>query len=380
MNPVAEAFAKLFNKEAQVVASAPGRVNLIGEHIDYIDGYVLPFAIICRTTVAIAKRNDRLIRIASQQRDGTIVEIAVSELMPGTGVDWARYPLGVVWTMGISSGLDVLIDGNVPLGAGLSSSAAIECSMAVALNELFQLGHSPESLAKLTQKAENDYAGMPSGIMDQSVSLMAKAGSAFLLDCKDLSTRNIPFDLGKHELELLIVDTQMRHALTDGGYASRRADSESAVAKLGHTSMRDITLEFLEANKAKITNTEYRRARHAITEIARVLSSVDALENRDFTRLGTLLNQSHASLRDDYNVSCPELDLAVEIAQRDGALGARMVGGGFGGSAIVLASIAKIKPLKVEIADAFKEAGFVAPRFFNSLPSDGASIDYAAGN
>jgi galactokinase len=152
MNPVAVAFSQLFNKEAQVVASAPGRVNLIGEHVDYSDGFVLPFAIICRTTVAIAKRNDRLIRIASQQRDGTIVEVAVSELMPGAGVDWARYPLGVVWTMGISSGLDVLIDGNVPLGAGLSSSAAIECSMAIALNELFHLGHSLETLAKLTQE------------------------------------------------------------------------------------------------------------------------------------------------------------------------------------------------------------------------------------
>jgi galactokinase len=139
---------------------------------------------------------------------------------------------------------------------------------------------------------------------------MAKAGSALLLDCKDLSTRHIPFDLAKHQLELLIVDTQMRHTLTDGGYASRRADSESAVAKLGLTSMRDITLDFLQSNKSKITDTEYRRARHAITEISRVLKSVDALENRDFTQLGTLLNESHSSLRDDYNVSCPELDLA----------------------------------------------------------------------
>ena len=268
----------------------------------------------------------------------------------------------------------IFVDGKVPLGAGLSSSAALECSVATALNELFRLGHDVRDLARLTQKAENDFVGVPCGIMDQSISLMGKNGHALLLDCRDLSTKLVPMDLASSNLELLIIDTQAHHSLVDGGYAERRAACESAAAKLGK-SMRELSIGELETNKSKLTDTEYRRARHAVSEIARVLDCVKALESQNFSRAGELINQSHISLRDDYNVSCPELDLAVDTSNKSGALGARMVGGGFGGSAIALVKVDQIENTKGAVVKAFAEKGFKAPRFFESLPSSGASID-----
>lgn len=369
----AMSFGTIFGSKPDVIAAAPGRINLIGEHVDYSDGFVLPFAISSRTTVAIKKRTDQKIRLASAQRQSSIFEIELDDLKPGSEGKWERYPLGVIWALGIQSGLDIFIDGKVPLGAGLSSSAALECSMAVALNHLFNLNFSMKDLAKLTQKAENEYVGVPCGIMDQSISLMGKTGNALLLDCRDLSTRLVPIDLAASALELLIVDTQAHHSLVDGGYAERRANCESAATKLGK-SMRELTIEELEANKSKLTETEYRRARHAVTEIARVQECVKALEDKDFKLVGELITKSHLSLRDDYNVSCPELDVAVETALKQGALGARMVGGGFGGSAIALFRQDQISQGKEAITKSFTLNGFKAPRFFESLPSEGAEI------
>ena len=366
-------FQSIFGSEPDVVAAAPGRINLIGEHIDYSDGFVLPFAISSRTTVAIKKRSDQKIRLASAQRHSTIFESSIGQLHPGAEGKWERYPLGVIWALGIKNGLDIFVDGRVPLGAGLSSSAALECSVAVALNHLFELKLTNTELAKLTQKAENDFVGMPCGIMDQSISLMGQAGHALLLDCRDLSTKLIPIDLAASDLELLIIDTQAHHSLVDGGYAERRGNCEAAAAKLGK-SMRELNLAELESGKSKLTEVEYRRARHAVTEISRVLECVSALEAKDFLRVGQLLNDSHKSLRDDYNVSCPELDLAVETSNKSKALGARMVGGGFGGSAIALLKRDDIQSAKDAITKAFALNGFKAPRFFESLPSDGAQI------
>lgn len=366
-------FQTVFGQTPDVVATAPGRINLIGEHVDYSDGLVLPFAISSRTTVSIKRRDDLKIRLASAQRQSSIFEIDLNSLKPGSEGKWERYPLGVIWVLGIKSGLDIYVDGKVPLGAGLSSSAALECSMAVALNHLFNLGLSTKDLAKLTQRAENEYVGVPCGIMDQSISLMGKVGNALLLDCRDLSTKLVPIDLAADDLELLIIDTQAHHSLVDGGYAERRANCESAAAKLGK-SMRDLSIEELEANKEKLTEVEYRRARHAISEIARVLECVSALERRDFKQVGELVTKSHLSLRDDYNVSCPELDLAVDTALKNGALGARMVGGGFGGSAIALLNRNQIGSTKEAISKAFALNGFKAPRYFESLPSAGAEI------
>ena len=374
MSRIEEKFLETFGEEPDLVAAAPGRVNLIGEHIDYSDGFVLPFAIKDRTLVAARKRNDSTVRIASAQRRNKIVTVDISKVKPGLKGEWERYALGVLWALGVKEGVDLLIDGHVPLGAGLSSSAALECSVATAMNHLFDLGFNLEELARLTQKAENQYVGVPCGIMDQSVSLMATQGSALLLDCRDLTTKNIPFDVASSGLELLIIDTQAHHALTDGGYAERRASCESVVAKLGITSLRELSMEQLENSRGLLTETEFVRARHAVTEMKRVLECVEALSNSDFERVGQLINQSHASLRDDYTVSCPELDTAVEAALAAGALGSRMVGGGFGGSAIALIQASKTTETIKAVEKAFSSKGFKAPRFFTSLPSQGAEL------
>lgn len=367
-------FVDTFGQSPEVIAAAPGRVNLIGEHIDYSDGYVLPFAIADRTYAALRRRPDRLVRIASAQRKNTVITVNLDEVHPGLKGQWERYVLSVMWAMQVKHGVDVMIDGHVPLGAGLSSSAALECSVATALNDLFSLGFSVESLARLAQKGENEYVGVPCGIMDQSVSLMAKRGSALLLDCRDLTSRDIAFDVASHGLELLIIDTQAHHSLTDGGYAQRRASCDGVVAKLSVRSMRELTMEKLEASHDLISTTEFMRARHAVTEIARVLDAVKALESKNFTTLGGLLNASHASLRDDYDVSCPELNTAVDAAITAGALGARMVGGGFGGSAIALIKASHTQETIKSIEVAFESKRFKTPRFFTSLPSQGAEI------
>jgi galactokinase len=374
MSQIEKKFLETFGAEPDLVAAAPGRVNLIGEHIDYSDGFVLPFAIKDRTLVAARKRGDSTVRIASAQRRNKIVTVDISKVKPGLKGEWERYALGVLWVLGVKEGVDLLIDGHVPLGAGLSSSAALECSVATAMNHLFDLGFNLEELARLTQKAENQYVGVPCGIMDQSVSLMATQGSALLLDCSDLTTKNIPFDVASSGLELLIIDTQAHHALTDGGYAERRASCESVVAKLGISSLRELSMEQLENSRGLLTETEFVRARHAVTEMKRVLECVEALSNSDFAKVGQLINQSHTSLRDDYTVSCPELDTAVEAALAAGALGSRMVGGGFGGSAIALIQASKTTETIKSVEKAFSSKGFKAPRFFTSLPSQGAEL------
>ena len=374
MSSIEEKFLETFGEEPDLVAAAPGRVNLIGEHIDYSEGFVLPFAIKDRTLVAARKRDDSIVRVASAQRRNKIITVDINEVKPGLKGEWERYALGVLWSMGVKSGVDLLIDGHVPLGAGLSSSAALECSVATAMNHLFDMGFSLEELARLTQKAENQYVGVPCGIMDQSVSLMATNGFALLLDCRDLSTRNIPFDVASQGLELLIIDTQAHHALTDGGYAERRASCESVAAKLGVKSMRELTREQLDSSRDQLSESEYIRARHAVTEMKRVLDCVEALASEDFTQVGQLLNQSHNSLRDDYTVSCPELDTAVEASLAAGALGARMVGGGFGGSAIALIQASKTSQTISAVEKAFADKKFKAPRFFTSLPSQGAEL------
>ena len=374
MSSIEEKFLETFGEEPDLVAAAPGRVNLIGEHIDYSEGFVLPFAIKDRTLVAARKRDDSTVRVASAQRRNKIVTVDIKDVKPGLKGEWERYALGVLWSMGVKSGVDLLIDGHVPLGAGLSSSAALECSVATAMNHLFDMGFNLEELARLTQKAENQYVGVPCGIMDQSVSLMATNGFALLLDCRDLSTRNIPFDVASHGLELLIIDTQAHHALTDGGYAERRESCESVAATLHVKSMRELTIAQLDASRDLLSETEYIRARHAITEMKRVLDCVEALSSGDFVRVGQLMNQSHLSLRDDYNVSCPELNAAVEASLAAGALGSRMVGGGFGGSAIALIKASKTSSTISAVEKAFADRKFKAPRFFTSLPSQGAEL------
>lgn len=374
MPDVRTQFREIFGHTPILSAAAPGRVNLIGEHIDYSDGYVLPFAVEDRVLVSIRKREDRLIRLASVQRNNDVVTVSLDDLEPGIHGDWERYPLGVIWALGVEQGVDLLIDGRVPLGAGLSSSAALECSVALALNTLFSLGHSAEALARLAQRAENDFVGVPCGIMDQSVSLMARAGHALLLDCRDLSRRHVKFDVASNGLELLIIDTRADHALVDGVYAERRASCESVASKFNVEALRDLSMEDVNSARGALTETQYLRARHAITEMDRVLESVVALEASDFIGLGRLLSDSHRSLRDDYSVSCPELNTVVDAAMGVGALGARMVGGGFGGSAIALIEKDAYETTVSTIRENFKAREFKAPRFFTSLPSGGAAL------
>jgi galactokinase len=373
---LATTFSKTFSSNPEIICEAPGRVNLIGEHVDYCDGFVMPFAISDRTYAAISRRQDRRIRIASKQRRNEVFETNLDDLKPGLDGKWERYICGVIWAFGskITSGLNILVDGQVALGAGLSSSAALECSVALALNELFSTEYSLAELARLAQRAENEYVGMPCGIMDQSVSLMAQSGNALLLDCRDLSTQQIPLDLASAGLELLIIDTRAHHALVDGGYAERRASCESAANKLGIKALRDCSLAQLEGSRNKLTELEYMRAEHVVRDIERVHECVFRLKQNDFAAVGQILSQSHASLCDLFEISCPELDLAVAAALANNSLGGRMIGGGFGGSAIALFRVADISAAKVAIAKAFAEVGFTEPRFFTSLPSSGAKV------
>jgi len=369
-------FTSLFGRSPEVICEAPGRVNLIGEHVDYCDGFVMPFAISDRTFAAIARRSDRKIRIASVQRKNEIYESSIDDLDPTTAGKWEKYVLGVIWAFGekINTGLDIAIDGHVALGAGLSSSAALECSVAVGLNEIFESNFMLPELARLAQRAENDFVGMPCGIMDQSVSLMAESGSALLLDCRDLSTELIPLDLAKSGLELLIIDTRAHHALVDGGYAERRTSCESAAAKLEIKALRDYTITELIESKSKLTELEFKRAQHIVNDIVRVHQTVNHLKQNDFKSVGEILTQSHASLRDLFEISCPELDLAVDTALANKSLGGRMIGGGFGGSAIALFKVEDVAEAKIAVEKAFAESGFKKPRFFTSLPSAGASV------
>ena len=372
---ISSSFSAHFGHAPEVIAQAPGRVNLIGEHVDYNDGFVLPFAISAVTRVAISRRSDNQITIVtSHGAHSEKFTTASNEIEKKPEEIWPRYVLGVIWLLGINAGMDIYIESEVPQGAGLSSSAALECSIATALVRLFNLDRDLATLARATQRAENDYVGVPCGIMDQSISLMGRAGYALLLDCRDLSTRYVPVDFADSALQLLVVDTRAHHALVDGGYAARRASCESAARTLGISSLRDLDLETLQNSKEKLDSQTYQRVRHVVTEIARVHEAILALEAKDFQRLGSILNQSHDSLRDDYTVSCPELDVAVTAARESGALGARMVGGGFGGSAIALVRESDVGKVSVAIERAFADQGFTAPRFFTALPSDGAKI------
>jgi galactokinase len=353
-------FQNLFNASPNLVSAAPGRVNLIGEHVDYNQGLVLPFAIDSVTYCALRLRDDEKILLSSKQVESIIYETSLSNLAPKTGLDWTRYILGVIWSLGIKRGVEILIDSEVPQGAGLSSSAA--------------LGLTRIELAQLTQRAENEFVGVPCGIMDQTISLLGKVGHAILLDCRDLTSKLIPVNFAENGLRLLIIDTQAHHALVDGGYAKRRAQCEEVAEFFGLISLRDLSATELEKKKTLLDSTLYSRALHVVTEIDRVNAAVSALKINDFRLFGELLNQSHDSLRFQYQVSCPELDCAVEISQKSGALGARMIGGGFGGSAIALVKDGDVGMVASAVERSFAEAGFKSPRFFDAIPSEGARL------
>ena len=374
---VVTAFQELTGRAPDGVWVAPGRVNLIGEHTDYNEGLVLPFAIAARTAVAAARRPDGVARVASLQRAAEVVESTVAELGPDTVAGWSAYVLGVVWALREDGqdvgGADLVLDGKVPLGSGLSSSASVECAVALAMSDLHDLALPGERLAELAQRAENDAVGAPTGPMDQRASVLCTAGHALLLDTRDMSTQQVPLDPGAAGLALLVVDSRVHHEHAGGEYGARRRSCEQACAELGVPALRDVSVDDLGSALGRLSDDVLRRrVRHVVTEDVRTRATVAGLRAGDWAAVGAAMTASHASMRDDYEISCPELDVLVASALDTGALGARMTGGGFGGCAVVLAPAGAVQGVLTAVRKAFAEHGYAEPTSFVATPSPGA--------
>jgi galactokinase len=374
VDAAASLFVDGYGDQPTGVWSAPGRVNLIGEHTDYNGGLALPIALPQRTYAAVRLRDHGRLRAVSRDASGGVVEVALDDIAPGLPPGWAAYLAGVCWVLRQEGyavpGLDVAIASDVPVGAGLSSSAALECSLVAALSDLLGLGVLDDDAGRARaaawcQRAENEIAGAPTGGMDQAASLRVTRDHAILLDCRSGAVEQVPVDLAAHGLALLVVDTRAAHALVDGQYAARRSACEEAAAVLGVMTLREVEVDDLDRALWRLPSDLVRaRVRHVVTEIGRVRDCVEALRRNDFDEVGRLFVASHASLRDDYAVSCRELDLVVDTALGAGALGARMTGGGFGGSAIALVPADRADQVGQAVLDAFDAAGLTAPRPF----------------
>jgi galactokinase len=380
----AELFRARFGGAPEGVWLAPGRANLMGEHTDYNDGFVLPFALGQATTAAAARRPGRTLTLCSHQEPDAVLEIALDGLAPGQVTGWGAYPAGVAWALSAAGyqvpGACIAIDSDVPAGAGLSSSAALECATALALTELTltELAQAPVprgELAAIARRAENDFVGVPSGIMDQSASLLGQAGHALLLDCRSLESSQVPFDPGVAGIRLLLINTRARHDLSDGGYSRRRAECEEAARLLGVPSLRSLTSG---AETDQLADPVLRRrARHVVTDNQRVLQVTGLLRSapdrpETYREIGRLLAQAHESLRDDFEISWPEADAAVAAALTAGALGARMMGGGFGGCVLALMPETASGPVGDAVRKAFAAQGWTAPEFLDAVPSERA--------
>jgi galactokinase len=385
------AFAAAYGRTADGVWFAPGRVNVIGEHLDYNGGRCLPFAIGHRTYVALAARADGRLRVGSMQAaTGPGFEGSLAEVAPGTVSGWAGYAVGVPWALRGAGyavpGFDALVDGHVPSGSGLSSSAALGCAVGVALDAVAGLGLGVDdrgraALAAAVMRSENEIAQAPTGGLDQAASLRCTAGHALLVDCRDFSTEQVPFDMADAGLELLVIDTRAHHAHAHGGYGSRRAQCEQAAGLLGVRYLVDVPAGSLESAVAGLADSVDdrelgaalgRRLRHVVTESQRVDQTVASVRSGRVADVGAVLAASHASLRDDFEVSCEELDLACSTADANGALGSRMIGGGFGGSAIALVRGQDTGAVAGAVHVAFAVAGFAEPRFLRAHPSGAA--------
>jgi galactokinase len=356
---------------------APGRVNLIGEHTDYNRGLCLPVAIPAQTVATVTVRESGSTRLRSAQQP-EVWEGGPADAAPGQVEGWAAYAAGVLWALAEAGHdvppLDLGLDSTVPLGSGLSSSASLEAAVAVAA--VTAAGRTLDDglrrdLVAACRRAESEVVGAPTGGLDQAAVLLGRAGQALLLDFDDDSVEPVPVDAAAAGLEVLVVDTRVSHALTDGGYGSRRDECDEAARRLGLASLREATAEAVETLDDVVLR---RRARHVVSENARVLAAVEAVRAGDWARVGTLFTASHVSLRDDHEVSCAELDLVVATALEAGALGARMTGGGFGGSAIALVPAERADAVRRAVDTAFAAAGLGAPGHLDGTPSDGAGV------
>ncbi|UPL13680.1 galactokinase [Microbacterium galbinum] len=388
-------FAELTDRTPDGIWSAPGRVNLIGEHTDYNEGFVLPFAIPHRTVAAVGLRDDARIRVVSTFSDET-VEVGIDELdglfptlrqaqgpseeTPAVP-EWAAYPLGVAWALRLAApegafrGVDIAIASDVPVGAGLSSSAAIEGATATALNDLWHTGLDRTALARVGRRAENEAVGAPTGIMDQMASMLGETDAAIFLDCRSLEAQLVTVGVAEAGLAILVMDTRVKHAHSTGGYGERRASCELGAEIMGVPSLRDVSTSDLPRAEELMDDVTFRRVRHIVTENQRVLDTVRVLREQGARAIGDLLVASHASMRDDFEISVAELDTAVEAALAAGALGARMTGGGFGGAAIALIEQDAVATVSDAVTAAFTDAGFTAPHLFTVVPSAGAHRD-----
>ena len=371
---VTQSFSNQFAEEPQFIIRAPGRVNLIGEHTDYNDGFVMPMAIKQAVWLAIRPRNDGQIWLNSLEMDEPIeFEIEQFEKSPG---HWGDYVKGVTWSL-LEAGYDIsgfegVMTSDVPVGAGLSSSAALEMAVAQAFMALSHTEWDPAAMAKIGQRAENEWIGANTGIMDQMISASGKAGNTVLIDCRDLSSRFNPIPEGTI---VVIMDTMTRHSHAESGYNERRAQCEEAARHFGVSHLRDLTLEQLKGEEANLDRVVYRRARHVISENERVLEAEEAMQQGNPIRLGTLMNASHASLRDDFEVTNRQLDMMAALAQEtDGCYGARMTGGGFGGCAVALVQEEKAESFAREVAADYLAVDGLNPNIYFCFPTDGVRV------
>jgi galactokinase len=377
----AQQFTDTYGRPPRWIAAAPGRVNVIGEHTDYNDGFVLPMAIERYTVIAAApSTNKSLVQLRSTAGNGTATVDLSQAIRPGAKGTWSNYPVGVIAGFlgrgGKVAGFDAMIHSTVPLGGGLSSSAALEVSTATLLESMTGQPMNPVDKALLCQKAEHDYAGMPCGIMDQFISVMGKENHLLLLDCRSRTTELVP--MTDPSVSLLVTNTNVKHELTGGEYAKRRAQCEEAAKILGVPSLRDATMEQLEGAKSKMTEVVFRRARHVIGEIARTTAAAKEVRASNWAEVGRLMYASHASLRDDYEVSCAELDAVVEIAQgigpKGGVIGCRMTGGGFGGCTVALVRADAVAAISDRVAAEYERRTKIRPSLFVSRPAAGATV------
>jgi galactokinase len=383
----ANQFTRLHGHAPTGVWSAPGRVNLIGEHTDYNDGFVLPFALPFRIAVAAEARTDGLLAVTTVGDDGRpqrAEPVPVDALEPGGVTGWAAYPSGVSWALrheGFTSGAELVIAGDVPAGAGLSSSHALQCATALALMGLagteLDEPRAPRraEVAAWVQRSENDFVGVPTGLLDQTASLCCVEAHVLFLDVRSGEMEQVPFDAAAAGLDVLVIDTRARHSHGESGYRKRRAGCERAAGLLGVPALRDIEQAGLDDALSRVPGELRPLVRHVVTENDRVRSTVDLLRAGRLAETGTLLNASHDSLRDDYRVSCLELDVAVDAARAAGALGARMTGGGFGGSAIALVPQDERAAIGDKVLAAFAERSLPVPGLFTAVPAPGAGRD-----